>query len=323
MLRWRRAMQKELENYFGCMIVIEDYNEKIPLPVFMTLREIKLVKLYETRFFLIDVTKETELSISAMKKQHIKYENVLAYPVAYKVSIIGIKMRNALIQNHIAFIDLPGNVFLPFLGIVLQDVYKKQNIKIDKMMPATQMVYLELLYQDGDRMMRKSEVAEKLNLTRTSLTRATAQLDAMHLLFQEKSGTEITIRRNYPPREYYEKAKQYLINPIQKVIEVKRELEVSDMYEAGESALDKYSSLNPPRIAETAIYKGSALIDQLEQIDLRVEEENECVKLQLWKYNPCYFARDGIVDPVSLVCSFIDNKDERIEMCIEEVLEAI
>lgn len=316
-------MQKELQNYFGCKIAIEDYKEKIPLPVFMTLREIKLVKIYETRFFLIDVTKETELSIAAMKKQHAKYENALAYPVAYKVSISGMKMRNALIQNQVAFMDLPGNVFLPFLGIILQDVYKKQHIKNDKMMPATQMVYLELLYQDGDRMMRKSEVAEKLNLTRTSLTRATAQLDAMGLLVQEKSGTEITIRRNYPPREYYEKAKQYLINPIQKVIEVKRELEATDMYEAGESALDKYSSLNSPRIPEAAIYKGSSLVDQLEQIDLRVEEGKECVRLQLWKYDPCYFARDGIVDPVSLACAFIDNQDERIEICIEEALEEI
>ena len=46
--------------------------------------------------------------------------------------------------------DLPRNVFLPFMGIVLQDVYRKRLVKADKMMPATQMVFLELLYMDDE-----------------------------------------------------------------------------------------------------------------------------------------------------------------------------
>ena len=45
--------------------------------------------------------------------------------------------------------------------------------------------------------------------------------------------------------------------------------------------------------------------------------------MQLWKYNPSYFAREGRVDPVSLACTFKGNEDERIEMCIEELLEEL
>ena len=83
-------------------------------------------------------------------------------------------------------VDLPGNVFLPFMGIVLQDVYRKQLVKADKMMPATQMVFLELLYMDDEDSVLKSEVANKLNLTKTSITRATAQLEEMGLIRQMK-----------------------------------------------------------------------------------------------------------------------------------------
>ena len=36
-----------------------------------------------------------------------------------------------------------------------------------------------------------------------------------------------------------------------------------------------------------------------------------------------YFAREGRVDPVSLACTFKGNEDERIEMCIEELLEEL
>ena len=66
---------------------------------------------------------------------------------------------------------------LPFMGIILQDVYRKQLVKKDKMMPATQMVFLELLYMGDEESVLKSEVANKLNLTKTSITRATAQLE--------------------------------------------------------------------------------------------------------------------------------------------------
>ena len=47
------------------------------------------------------------------------------------------------------------------------------------------------------------------------------------------------------------------------------------------------------------------------------------MKVQLWKYNPSYFAREGRVDPVSLACTFKGNEDERIEMSIEELLEEL
>lgn len=45
------------------------------------------------------------------------------------------------------------------------------------------------------------------------------------------------------------------------------------------------------------------------------------VKLELWKYDPKKFARNGMVDPVSLYMTFVDNMDERIEGALEELLE--
>ena len=47
------------------------------------------------------------------------------------------------------------------------------------------------------------------------------------------------------------------------------------------------------------------------------------MKVQLWKYNPSYFAKEGCVDLVSLVCTFRGNEDERIEMSIEKLLEEL
>ena len=316
-------MKKQLEQYFSYEVKIREYRDKLSLPIFMTMRDIAMVEIYGVNFAIVDVTKETELSVAAMKKQKAKYEEALQCPVAYKVAINSVSMRNALVKNGVSFVDLPGNVFLPFMGIVLQDVYRKQLVKADKMMPATQMVFLELLYMNDEESALKSEVANKLNLTKTSITRATAQLEEMGLIQQIKSGTEISIQRNCSRREYYENAKEYLINPVQKVITIMRQEAAFELFEAGETALSQLSELNPPRIEECAIYKGEEVIDQLEIVDARYEDQDDCLNVQLWKYNPSYFAREGRVDPVSLACTFKGNEDERIEMCIEELLEEL
>ena len=288
-------MKKELEQYFGCEVKIAEYKNKLPLPIFMTMRDIMMVEIYGVNFAIIDVMKETELSVAAMKKQKAKYEEALQCLVAYEVVLNSVSMRNAQVKSGVPFVDLPGNVFLPFMGIVLKDVYRKQLVKADKMMPATQMVFLELLYMSDEESVLKSEVANKLNLTKTSITRATAQLEE----------------------------KGYLINPVQKVITIMRYEATFESFSAGETALSQESELNPPRIEERAIYKGEEVVDQLEIVDARSEDPDDCLKIQLWKYNPSYFARERRVDPVSLACTFKGNEDERIEMSIEELLEEL
>lgn len=316
-------MRKQLEHYFGCEVKVTEFKNTLALPIFMTMRDIKLVEFYGVSFALINIKKESELTIAAMKKQKKKYEEAMQCPIAYEVALNNVSMRNALVKNGVAFVDLPGNVFLPFMGIVLQDIYRKQLVKADKMMPATQMVFLELLYMNDDESVLKSEAANKLNLTKTSITRATAQLEEMGLIQQIKSGTEISIQRNCSRKEYYKNAKEYLINPVQKVITIMRYEATFEMFGAGETALSQMSELNPPRIEERAIYKGEEVIDQLEIVDARYEDTGACLNVQLWKYNPSYFAREGRVDPVSLACTFKGNEDERIEMCIEELLEEL
>lgn len=62
-------MKKQLEKYFGCKVKIAEYKNKLPLPIFMTMRDIMIVEIYGVNFAIIDVMKETELSVAAMKSR--------------------------------------------------------------------------------------------------------------------------------------------------------------------------------------------------------------------------------------------------------------
>ena len=61
--------------------------------------------------------------------------------------------------------------------------------------------------------------------------------------------------------------------------------------------------------------------EEITEIDIRWDPGKKAVRLELWKYDPCLFMRNGTVDPVSLAMSFAENADERIEGAIEEALE--
>lgn len=80
-------MKQQLEQYFGCEVKITEHKDQLQLPIFMMMRNIKLVELAGVKFAIVNVVKESELTIAAMKKQQKKYEEALQCPVAYEVAI--------------------------------------------------------------------------------------------------------------------------------------------------------------------------------------------------------------------------------------------
>lgn len=314
-------MLDELQDYFGCQITHEVLQKKMKVPLFMAKREMYCIKMMDISFVLVNIANNDSFGIAALKKQYAQYTEESEMNVAFHFQAITQSQRNILVKNRIPFISLPGNVFLPFLGIILNDKFKNDNIKNDKMMPATQALFLYLFYSDKEEKILKSQVAVALNLTRTSITRASEQLQKMGLIEQNRIGKEIHMNCKWEGKEFYEKAKPFLANPVQKVIYI-RDDKISDkLIKAGETGLGEQTMLNPPSIAEFAIYKDDKLVNQFQIVDKKWADEKEQIKVELWKYDPKLFSKKGIVDTISLVTSLGDNKDERIEMAVDELLE--
>ena len=45
------------------------------------------------------------------------------------------------------------------------------------------------------------------------------------------------------------------------------------------------------------------------------------MRLELWAYNPKQFSEDNSADDISIVLSFTDTNDERIEEAVDELQE--
>ena len=121
----------------------------------------------------------------------------------------------------------------------------------------------------------------------------------------------------------YLKAKPYLINPVLKRVYVLRNHEIDALLLSGETALAEKSMLNSPRILSRAIDKKKfSELNTLQIINPAWHMDQDYVELEIWKYNPLPLARNNIVDVISLSLSFINDKDERLEKAIEQIMEA-
>lgn len=316
-------MNEKYRQLFGIKFGIEPLKIK-GLPLYITSgRSFFRLSYLDIDFILVKLSADEKFGVVALEKQAIQISSKAEKPVAFEFVNISRAQRDSLLDRNIPFISESGQLYLPFLGMMLSDkfIQKKNKIELSKMMPVTQALFLYLIYQGDKKMVMKKDAAEDLGVTRTSITRASEQLVALDLISQDMRGKENYMSIKGRGIEIYERAKPYLINPIQKKITVIKDDKYDSYSLSGESALAKTTMLNAPSIPEYAVYKSDIDISDVSQVDTKWSPESEAVNLELWKYNPVLFARNGIVDPISLALCFEDNADERIESSIEEYLE--
>ncbi len=313
----------EYKKLFGIDFRIKEMSVK-ELPVYLSARRTFYKMSYaETEFVLVRVSEKEKFGVSAYEKQARVITEQYGIPVAFCFDTVTRSQRDSLLTKCIPFISESGQLYLPFLGMALQDRFVHPKVvKKEKMMPITQALFLYLLYLGAGDPVLKKDAAEALGVTRTSITRAGDQLDAMGLITQETYGKECHMITNGQGLALFEMAKPYLINPVQRMITIRSKKQYEAYPLSGESALADQTMLNPPKIPARAVYKGEITTEKTQDIDIRWSQDENVIQLELWKYKPELFAKNGVVDPVSLYMCYENNADERIEGAIEEYLEA-
>ncbi len=257
-------------------------------------------------------------NVDALKKQ-IKYiHNVDNLPVFLQLDNISSFRRDSLIENGIAFILSDQMVFLPFMMTFITNKNINRVVKIDKLTTIAQLLFIWILYQDDEKYYI-SEALEPLNTTNMSLTRACRQLAATGLFNEHKDGRKIYLTSDLNKIDLYMAMKPYLKSPVIKEKYIFTKDLNCQMYKAGDSLLSDLTFISQPRLPVYAIYKGDIkdIVTQDELIQYGLQ-----VKVQVWDYYPLMFSKDNkTIDNISLITSYLDDDNERIEKEIEGLLE--
>ncbi|GHU64174.1 hypothetical protein AGMMS49983_09340 [Clostridia bacterium] len=276
----------------------------------------------------IFITPKGSLDPLTAIKKHLQIINEVGHlPIALFLEDITPARKRSLIGAHIPFVAGKDQIYLPFMGIVLRERQCTRKPPSEKLMPATQALFIYCLYLQQPKIYINGLDGE-LNYSAMQISRAAGQLGALGIASVYKQGVQVVLAGFEDSSAAIDRAKPFLINPAnhkklyveKQIIERLKILGHTFLY-AGMSALSRLTMMNPP-VVETVAYYGKVhdLIGTPDLIDSDIQYE-----VEMWKYDPDRLLRStysDVVDPLSLAASFMDSMDDpRIEQAIENLFE--
>lgn len=255
-------------------------------------------------------------AVNLLKKHLERIENAVGFPAVLILDCLTYRQKEYLLRDRIPFVVDGKQIYLPFMATYLQERADSEKVKTSSILPSAQLLLLCYIYHGCGEMMT-SDAAEILAFTPTSVSRASKQLEALGLLRTEKRGVQKIICSDREPGELFEAAKDYLQNPVKRTIYVPK-TEIRDkLLFSGYTALSEYSMLNPPAVE---CFAASSISIWQKSASVKLQNSNEQCAVELWRYDPRKLAGGDCVDRLSLALALREDRDERIEEAVEEML---
>ena len=271
-----------LNKVLGVKVTYEDVEFK-HLPNFIVTRYcLQMVSMNEKKVVLL--YPKTELEQIEVLKKHIariqKNENL---PVVLVLKELSFRQKEYLIREKIPFIVDGKQIYLPFMAVYLQErcsaekKYKGRNTSIGRSCFLLHFIY------GGAQALSTSQAAKDLELTPTSISRASRQLEEMGLLHIRKVGVQRIMQSEDSPKTLFQKAGDKLLNPIKRTVYIPKELVGTELLESGYSALAEYSMLNTPNVR---CYAAERISQWKDAMTNNLQDSQVQVAVEMWRYNP-------------------------------------
>lgn len=190
-----------LNKVLGIKVTYEDVEFK-HLPNFIVMRyRLQMASMNGKK--AIFLYPKTELEQIGVLKKHVawiqKNENL---PVVLVLKEIISRQKEYLLREKIPFVVEGRQIYLPFMALYLQEWCNAEREQREEMRPSAQMLLLHFIY-GGAQELSTSQAAKDLELTPTSISRASKQLEEMGLLHIKKEGVPQFYRFSHPITNQY------------------------------------------------------------------------------------------------------------------------
>lgn len=319
---------------FGLKLVVQPLQktELNNLPLFLseTYNWYKAI-FAERTCVLAEIKKENTFSVLQIEKHLEILKTAFEFPVIFAFNQLDAYIRKRLIEKRIAFVVPEKQMYIPEFLIDLKEYGNKIKKEQSNLTPIAQLMLLYFILNKHNNKQLKAksfkEIAQILNVKPMEISRAADNLKYLELA--EISGErEKVINFSLEEKEIWQKAEQngLLINPVIKKVFVDEIPNGISIIYCNTSALPEYTDINPSRQQYIAVEKSVfyQLQTNKELINENTYEGKYCI--EVWKYNPLKLVdnlnnHNNVADPLSLYLSLKDNKDERIEMGLEQIIQ--
>lgn len=267
----------------------------------------------------IIVQPKVEVRLNTLRYDRSQIEKVSGFNCALYFTKINHYAKETMMNEGIPFIIAEQQMFLPFLGMVLLEKDNRRLAPVHMISFLTQKLLLCALY-DKWNAMNVTKIAERLGVTKMSVTRCLDEIEYLDLDILDISGKTRKISVGDEPKTLWEKIKPVLRNPIITRFQLAEDIHLEK--KAGMTALCEYSLLSDNSYPTYAITKKELSDVNIRSIrQISAGEEVGCEVLELGYFIDLNGKQ--VQDPLSVVLSLSreDMADERVQLCIDEMLE--
>lgn len=318
-----KQLSSYLRTMFGAQMILEEYHAYSSLPMYLTENyQLSKLQLGVDAYILAKPKEVIKLNVETLRKQLKQIQKYTGLQPVLVLENLRLSQRNALIQAGIAFVVPERQLYIPHFAMNLTEVESSFEEYGDVFAVATQVVFSYLLLHQIKET-NAHQLSEKLPCSVATINRALKELCYRKLLNTVGNGT----RKQYTVsngREFWEKGKQYLFNPVKNRRYVTMDFGHHGFPMSNDLALSRLSFLSGRNINYYACSaQDFKTIDKTKILnEYDVFDHNYCV-VEIFRYDPKLLAQGNYIDVISLYAQFKDDRDERVQIEIESLVNEI
>lgn len=302
--KMNEQIKSYIEKILGISVQFHHWKGELELPFYITERyDMRLAELDDIRCIFLSPKKKLN-QIGSLKKQIRRIQMEESLPVVFVFDKMDCYHRDAFIHAHLPFIVVGIQLYLPFMGIYLQEKYIKEIKTSDTFQPFTQLLLFYWYYQQ-ENCLYMNDMVKILGCSAMTVTRAFRQLEETGLFESGKTGVQKYLKGTEERNVILQQLEDALSTPVAETVFIsKKELEegtdISERFLSGNSALIRIGKDAEEEVPCYAVNKKTFHLSGSKEL-LNAETQAE---VQLWKYDPSILAKNGFVDSLSLALSF-------------------
>ena len=264
------------------------------------------------------VRPKDNIGLATLRRQQKQIERLTGIYCVLYLKKMNYYSRDKMLEEGISFIWENHQIYMPFLGLVLMQNEAREIRPCSQISFLTQKFLLLALYKEWDNL-TVTAAAEKMNVSKMSITRVFDDLESMDIPVLRKNGRIRRYIKSGNKKEIWNLIRPFLRTPLLKEYYLERDLQNLST-KSGISGLAQLSMLEDdpyPTYAVTKYEIREKGIYQEKQIP--ADEIPGCVVQELGYL--ISFRQGDTIDPLSIYILLEDLDDPRIETALEEMLE--
>ena len=263
------------------------------------------------------IPKET-FNLSTLRKHQRKISQITQKHCVLYLQKMNYYTRDKMLEEGIPFIWENRQVYIPFLGFLLQQNEARILRSYSRISFLTQKLLLSALYENWDNI-SVTIAAEKMRVSKMSITRVFDELESLDVPVLQKNGRIRKYVKIGTKKEIWAVIKPVLRSPLLKEYYLEQDFS-HKLVKSGISALAELSMLGDSEYPTYAITKHEIREKGLDKVEeIPKGEIPGCIVQELGYCIP--FKNETTIDPLTIYLMLKNEDDPRIQTALEEMLE--